>query len=40
MDRETDRLFAYVVEVASGRKVCSEEEGYHDMAIFKQGVTL
>ena len=40
MDRETDRLFRYVVEVASGRKVCSEEEGYHDMAIFKQGVTL
>ena len=40
MDRETDRLFRYVVEVASGRKVRSEEEGYHDMAIFKQGVTL
>lgn len=40
MDRETDRLFRYVVEVASGRKVCSEEAGYHDMAIFKEGVTL
>lgn len=40
MDRETDRLFRYVLEVASGRKVCSEEEGYHDMAIFKEGVTL
>jgi altronate hydrolase len=34
------KLFDYVVEVASGRKVCSEEAGFHDMAIFKQGVTL
>ncbi|MBQ7359584.1 MAG: altronate dehydratase [Lachnospiraceae bacterium] len=33
-------LFDYVVEVASGKKVCSEEAGFHDMAIFKQGVTL
>ncbi|MFQ9985645.1 MAG: UxaA family hydrolase, partial [Lachnospiraceae bacterium] len=33
-------LFAYVIEVASGRKVKAEEAGYHDMAIFKQGVTL
>lgn len=40
MESETERLFGYVVEVASGRKVCSEEAGYHDMAIFKQGVTL
>lgn len=35
-----EELFSYVVEVASGRKVCSEEAGFHDMAIFKQGVTL
>ncbi len=34
------KLFDYVLEVASGRKVCSEEAGFHDMAIFKQGVTL
>ncbi|HBA51066.1 MAG TPA: altronate hydrolase [Lachnospiraceae bacterium] len=40
MEEEAERLFAYVLEVASGRKVCSEEAGYHDMAIFKQGVTL
>ncbi|MCI8694298.1 MAG: altronate dehydratase [Lachnospiraceae bacterium] len=40
MEEETERLFDYVMEVASGRKVCSEEAGYHDMAIFKQGVTL
>ena len=33
-------LFDYVVEVASGKKVCAEEAGFHDMAIFKQGVTL
>jgi len=33
-------LFEYVMQVASGRKVCSEEAGFHDMAIFKQGVTL
>lgn len=34
------KLFDYVLEVASGKKVCSEEAGFHDMAIFKQGVTL
>lgn len=33
-------LFDYVISVASGQKVKSEEAGYHDMAIFKQGVTL
>lgn len=33
-------LFAYVLQVASGRKVKSEEAGFRDMAIFKQGVTL
>ncbi|MCI8268480.1 MAG: altronate dehydratase [Lachnospiraceae bacterium] len=33
-------LFDYVLEVASGRKVKAEEAGFHDMAIFKQGVTL
>ncbi len=40
MAEETQHLFDYVVEVASGRLVCSEEAGFHDMAIFKQGVTL
>lgn len=34
------QLFEYVIEVASGRYVKAEEAGYHDMAIFKQGVTL
>ena len=28
------------LEVASGKKVKAEEKGFHDMAIFKQGVTL
>ena len=35
-----EELFAYVLSVASGRKVKAEEAGFHDMAIFKQGVTL
>ena len=34
------KLFDYVLEVASGREVKAEEAGFHDMAIFKQGVTL
>ena len=33
-------LLAYVLEVASGKKVKSEIYGYRDMAIFKKGVTL
>ena len=33
-------LMEYVLAVAGGRLVCSEEKGYHDMAIFKTGVTL
>lgn len=33
-------LMDYVLAVAGGRKVCSERNGYHDMAIFKTGVTL
>lgn len=40
MEEEVKRLFDYVVEVASGTKVCSEAAGFHDMAIWKQGVTL
>ncbi len=40
MAEEARNLFDYVLEVASGRQVCSEAAGFHDMAIFKQGVTL
>lgn len=38
---ETGRaLFDYVLQVASGKKVKAEIAAFHDMAIFKQGVTL
>ena len=40
LEETGQKLFDYVLEVASGKKVCSEEAGFHDMAIFKQGVTL
>ncbi|MBQ7838885.1 MAG: altronate dehydratase [Lachnospiraceae bacterium] len=40
MTETTEAFFEYILDVASGRKVCSEITGYHDMAIFKQGVTL
>lgn len=36
----TKEFFQYIIDVASGKKVKSEEAGYHDMAIFKNGVTL
>ena len=36
----SEALMAYVLEVAGGKRVCSEQNGYHDMAIFKTGVTL
>lgn len=39
-EETAQEFFDYVLSVASGRKVCSEEAGFHDMAIFKQGVTL
>ncbi len=39
-DELAEELFQYVLEVASGKKVKSEIAGYHDIAIFKQGVTL
>lgn len=40
LEEVSEQLFSYVLEVASGRKVKAEEAGFHDMAIFKQGVTL
>lgn len=36
----SQRLMDYVLCVASGEQVCSERNGYHDLAIFKTGVTL
>lgn len=35
-----DEFFQYILSVASGEQVKSEAAGFHDMAIFKQGVTL
>ena len=40
LDTAGQRLFDEVVAVASGKEVNSEKAGFHDMAIFKQGVTL
>ena len=40
MEQVSEELFQYVLDVASGKKVKAEEEGFHDFAIFKQGVTL
>ena len=34
------QLFEFVLQVASGKWLKSEELGFHDMAIWKQGVTL
>ncbi len=33
-------LMDYVLSVASGEQVCAERNGFHDLAIFKTGVTL
>nr|WP_222847387.1 UxaA family hydrolase [Pontiella desulfatans] len=40
MDDVGDAFFEYLVDVASGFKTRSEENGYRDFAIWKQGVTL
>ena len=36
----TDELIQYVIEVASGKPTRNEENGYEEIAIFKDGVTL
>lgn len=40
LNKLAEALLSYVICVASGEKVKTEEMGYHDMAILKQGVTL
>jgi altronate hydrolase len=40
MAQTAQELFDYVIAVASGEQVASERAGFHDMAIFKKGVTL
>lgn len=39
-DQLADQLLDFVIDIASGKKSKSEEAGFHDLAIFKQGVTL
>ncbi len=39
-DELTEELFDKILRTASGEKLKSEIAGYHDMAIWKQGVTL
>ena len=36
----SEELMELVLDVAGGQKVCSERNGFHDLAIFKEGVTL
>ncbi len=40
LDKIGMKLYDLVIEIASGKLVKAEEEGYHDLAIFKKGVTL
>lgn len=36
----TDELFAYILDVASGTRTKNEQNGYSEISIFKDGVTL
>lgn len=40
MDNIAQNLFSFVLDTASGKTVKSEIEGFHDMAVWKDGVTL
>ncbi len=40
LDELADALLDLVLETASGREAVSERHGFHDLAIFKTGVTL
>ena len=40
MEEVAGQFYDYIIEVASGRNVVSELAGFHDMAIWKRGVTL
>jgi altronate hydrolase len=41
LDQSADELFALVLEIASGRRRAkNEEQGYREIAIWKEGVTL
>lgn len=36
----SEELFSYVCAVANGEETCNERQGYREIAIFKEGVTL
>ena len=40
LDELGEDLLNTVMRIASGEKTQSERNGFHDLAIFKQGVTL
>jgi len=40
LDEAAEELFALVLEAASGRQTKSEQKGFREIAIFKDGVTL
>ena len=40
MESITDRFLSYILEVASGKQTKNEENGFSEIAIFKDGVTL
>jgi altronate hydrolase len=40
IDEMGEELYDLVIEIANGKKCRAEENGFHDIAIFKQGVTL
>jgi altronate hydrolase len=40
MDEVAKRFAEYVIEVANGTKTNNEKNGYHEISIFKNGVTL
>lgn len=35
-----DEFFNYIISVAEGKKTCNEENGFREISIFKDGVTL
>ena len=40
MEEITNRFLSYIIEVASGRETQNEKNGFSEIAIFKDGVTL
>lgn len=40
MEKAGSDFFRYILEVASGRATCNEKNGYREIAIWKDGVTL